>query len=158
MQVLEFISKKQNKVCRSTYAAELHSCLDLAGMALVINAALTEILQGNASASALLMKQEAMNNALELDMLIDARSVFSSCEAEEAKCTDSAVMLHLLKLRELISTVIDRLIWVDTRFMLADGLNKGSVDRTALRLMCESSRWDILEPMLTCTKKVPNRP
>ena len=44
LQVLEFVSKKQSKVCRSTYAAELHSCLDLAGTALVINAALSEIL------------------------------------------------------------------------------------------------------------------
>ena len=156
LQVLEFVSKKQSKVCRSTYAAELHSCLDLAGTALVINAALTEILQGNASAGALLTRQEGMNNALELDLLIDARSVFSSCEAEEVKCTDEAVMLHLLRLRELVSTVINRLVWVDTRFMLADGLNKGSVDRSALRLMCEKSRWDILEPMMTCVKNLPS--
>ena len=44
LRVLEFVGKKQSKVCRSTYAAELHSCLDLAGTALVINAALSEIL------------------------------------------------------------------------------------------------------------------
>ena len=45
LQVLEFTTKKQSKVCRSTFAAELHSSLDLLGVACVINAAITEVLQ-----------------------------------------------------------------------------------------------------------------
>ena len=156
LQILEFISKKQGKVCRSTFAAELHSCLDLAGMALTINAAMTEILQGTTSAATLLLKQESMNNALELDIIIDARAVFSSVSSDDVKCTDAAVMLHLLRLREMVKTTINRLVWVDTRYMLADGLTKGTVDRTALRVMCESSRWDILQPLMVHARKGPN--
>ena len=67
LQVLEFVSKKQSKVCRSTFAAELHSGLDLVGLAMVINAALCEVLQGPQTAASLVAMQDAGSMPLELD-------------------------------------------------------------------------------------------
>ena len=54
------------------------------------------------------------------------------------------MLIHLLKLRELLALkIISRLLWLDTRDMLADGLNKGIVSRDALRRMCTSGRWEV---------------
>lgn len=46
--------KKQNHICRSTHAAEIHSALDLVGLGVLIQGALTEVLQGAESANELL--------------------------------------------------------------------------------------------------------
>lgn len=78
-------------------------------------------------------------------MVIDAAAVFDGIAAAEPKVpNDTTMTIHALKLRELLSLQqINRLIWIDTRSMLADGLNKGSVDRLALRTAVECGRWDI---------------
>ena len=143
IQLLDFVSKKQSRVCRSTYAAELLSALDIAGAAMQINSAMSELLQGCMSASQLLSKQESMTHALQLDVILDAFSVWTSACAEDVKCTDGAMMLHLLAFRELLGRGISRLIWVDTRDMLADALNKGAIDRSAIRTACADAVWHI---------------
>ena len=76
MQIIECISKKQTRVCRSTYAAELYSALDLAGLLFNISLTLTEVLEGPSTACALADKFEAGKLALEADLVIDAASVF----------------------------------------------------------------------------------
>ena len=80
---------------------------------------------------------EEGKNVIELDCLIDARSVFDSVSAEEVKTPNGKVMLlHALKLREhLDRKQLNRLVWIDTRDMLADGLSKGSISRDALRML-----------------------
>ena len=46
---------------------------------------------------------------------------------------DNGVLVHCLYLRELLDMgILKALIWQDTRDMVADGLTKGSVDRTQL--------------------------
>ena len=154
LQVLEYISKKQSKVCRSTYAAELHSALDVAGLALTINSVMTEILQGPCDAATLLAKQESMSQALQVTLVIDALSVFNSAINEDGHCTDQSVFLHMLTLRQLLRTSIQTLVWCDTRFMLCDGLNKGTVDRKALRMLAEKSSWEISADLKTFTAPV----
>ena len=139
LQVLEFTTKKQSKVCRSTFAAELHSSLDLLGVACVINAAITEVLQG----PQLVEMQESGNHSLLLDAVIDARSVWQSAVSDEPKCGDQLVALHLHKLREIIRTFVDRYVWCDTRSMLADGLTKGIIDRQPLRRLAAEGIWMI---------------
>jgi hypothetical protein len=147
LQVLEFVSKKQSKVCRSTYAAELHSGLDLVGLAMVINAALCEVLQGPQTAANLVAMQDAGSMPLDLDLVIDAKSVWVSASADEPKCSDSAMMLHLMKLREMLQGVIRRIIWCDTRSMLADGLTKGSIERDSLRRLASQGQWEIQQEL-----------
>ena len=74
VQLLDFISKKQSRVCRSTYAAEMYSALDLIGLAVNINLGLTEVLSGIRSATELSSMQEHGENVIKLD-LCDRRAV-----------------------------------------------------------------------------------
>ena len=141
LQVVEFVTKKQSKVCRSTYAAELHSCLDLLGTAGTINATMSEILTGAKTAAQLADAHDAGTQSLRMDLAIDAMSVWQSVVGEEARCSDQLCMLHLCKLRECVRSTVDRFIWVDTRSMLADGLTKGVISRQALRDLAEKGSW-----------------
>ena len=48
-------------------------------------------------------------------------------------------------LREaLLTNRLSRLWWVDTRDMIADGLNKGAVARGALQALAATGRWDVI--------------
>ena len=50
------------------------------------------------------------------------------------------VLCHLQYVRELLEhDVLRALVWTDTRDMLADGLTKGSVDRTELHSVMEGT-------------------
>ena len=147
LQILEFVCRKQTRVCRSTYMAELLSAVDLSGLAITINSGITEVLQGVQSAAELLRKQEQMNNALQLTLVIDAMAVFLGATSEEARCTDSAALLHLLALRQLLRHEVSALAWCDTRDMLCDGLNKGVISREPIRLACTSGSWQVDFPL-----------
>ena len=147
LQILEFVCRKQTRVCRSTYTAELLSAVDLCGLAITINSGITEVLQGCQSAVELIKKQEQMNNALQLTLVIDAMAVFLGATSEEARCTDSAALLHLLALRQLLQHEVNSLAWCDTRDMLCDGLNKGVISREPIRLACTSGSWQIDFPL-----------
>ena len=143
VQIIECVSKKQSKVCRSTYAAELHSALDLMGLAMIVSSAMTEILTGVKSAAELVSIQESGQQALKLFLILDAKSVVSGAISEEPKSADQSVLLHLLKLREFLGHVIHAIGWVDTRDMLSDGLNKGIIKRDALRKLAQTGEWTI---------------
>ena len=140
------MSKKQNRVCRSTFTAELYAALDVVSLASVINLALTEVLTGCRSASRMAEIQENGSNALEADLFLDARSVFDSISAADTKSTTDRLMhIHALKLKEILAMrIAKRMIWVDTRDMLCDALNKGSVSRDAIRMACATGVWRIV--------------
>ena len=149
LQIIEYVSKKQTRVCRSTYAAELYSALDLAGLMVNIALTLTEVLKGPSSACALADKFETGRLSLESDLIIDAASVFDHTSTTEPRAPhDSTMTIHALKLRELLETrKLTRLVWCDTRSMLADGLNKGTIDRAALQLAISDACWEINQPV-----------
>ena len=133
-QLVDFVAKKQTRVCRSTYIAELFSLLDLLGHALNINLTLTEVLGGRQKLEALEQIHEQGMNALQLMAAIDAKSVQDSVASVEVKTpTDASALIHVLRLREMLEKQITSLAWLDTRDMVADGLNKGTIDREALR-------------------------
>lgn len=51
---------------------------------------------------------------------------------------EKSLLAHVQYLRELLDNgVLEALWWLDTRDMLADGLTKGAVDRTALHQLME---------------------
>ena len=141
LQIIEFVSKKQNRVCRSTFTAELYAALDVVSLTL----ALTEVLTGCQSASRMAEIQETGSNALEADLFLDARSVFDSISAADTKSTADRLMhIHALKLKEILAMrIANRMIWVDTRDMLCDALNEGNVSRDAIRIACATGVWRI---------------
>ena len=67
-------------------------------------------------------------------LYIDAQSVFVAITATYIKIpADNGVLSHVQYIRELLDTrVLQRIFWVDTRDMCADGLTKGSVGREAI--------------------------
>lgn len=104
VQIVEFVSKKQTRVCRSTYAAELHSGLDLMGLLFNVSMTMTELLLGEKTADELSSLHEAGNLPLKSELIIDAASVFESAIAPEPRApNDQPLLIHLLKLRELMS-------------------------------------------------------
>lgn len=153
LQLIEFVSKKQTRICRSTFAAELHSCLDLFGLAGIVNATLTELLQGPRSAGQLSRELDSGSSALPLDMVIDHRGLLDAASSDENKSTDSAVLLHLMKLREDLKSSIRKLWWCDTRSMVADALNKGAIDRAQLHELCVQGTWTIQQPLVSNVNK-----
>ena len=71
---------------------------------------------------------------IELYVWIDARSVFSAVENENFKYpTEKSLLSHISWIKQLTtSKIINILGWVDTRDMIADGMTKGSIDRSQL--------------------------
>ena len=67
-------------------------------------------------------------------LCIDALSVFAAVTAIVVKApAEKGLLAHCQYLRELLDLrVLHMLAWFDTRDMGADGLTKGSVERTAL--------------------------
>ena len=145
IQILEFVSKKQTRVCRSTFTAELYSALDVMSLGNLINLALTEVLTGSRTASTLADVQENGENTLQADLILDAKSVYECVSAADTKTTtDKLMLIHALKLKELLALRISsRLLWVDTRDMLSDALNKGIISRDAIRRASENGIWKV---------------
>ena len=71
---------------------------------------------------------------IEVDLALDAYSVFAAVTASQVKApAEKALLSHVQYLRELLDRrIISRLLWIDTRDMFADGLTKGAVEREAL--------------------------
>jgi hypothetical protein len=151
LQPLEYVCKKQNHVCRSTYAAELHSALDLCGLAFLINQTLTEVLSGVMGPAQLLEIHNSGQHSLSADLYLDAKSVFDSLVAKVPKTpADKVLLLHVLSLRQhLTAGQLRSINWIDTRDMIADALNKGSIDRGPLRALCENGLWVLLHEKRT---------
>ncbi|CAJ1455509.1 unnamed protein product [Effrenium voratum] len=140
-----YISKKQSRVCRSTFTAELYSALDMVGLGLNICMMVNEITNGVQSAAHMADKLECGKITEGLDVAIDADAVFRALAAKEVKTpTDAIMLIHALKFKEWLKTgQVKSLMWIDTRDMLADALNKGSIDRAALRTAAEEGIWKI---------------
>lgn len=145
VQPIEHVCKKQQRICRSTYAAELHSALDLTGLALLILGTLTEVLTGAKNPVELLEIHNNGGYPVECELFIDARAVFDSVTAKVVKTpADKILLLHALALRDhLEAGQLSKLNWIDTRDMVADALNKGTIDRGALRQFFEHGQWKL---------------
>ena len=77
--VLEFYSRKQRRVCRSTFAAELRSVLDGFEIAKLIQYACEEVMCGQLGAAELLRREEGNKTWLvPLEIALDAKSVFEA--------------------------------------------------------------------------------
>eukprot|EP00972_Heterocapsa_arctica_P075235 11099634-Heterocapsa_arctica.AAC.1 len=83
VQVLDLYGRKQPHVCRSTFAAELHAALDAIDQGMVIQGVLAELKVGPTTATVLAQMQTNGKFAVDLELCIDAKSVFDAVSAEK---------------------------------------------------------------------------
>ena len=133
--MIEFVSKKQRRVCRSTFAAELFSANDTADLLYVIALAVEEVEFGCKGVDQL--KQAHMSGfSVPLMLCIDDMSVFSAVNCDHLKLpAERSLLIQLLWLQEQIKRNVLRLVWLDTRDMVADGMTKGSIDRLRIHML-----------------------
>ena len=139
LHILDYISRKQQHVCRSTFAAELFALLDACGAGSKVLLCLEESITGPQSATELAREQDNSELAINMEAVTDAKSVFDVVvNVKAVRASEVYLLIHILKLRELIRLrVLKKLWWTDTRDMITDGLTKGSVDRTAILAIAE---------------------
>jgi hypothetical protein len=132
--LLEFVCSRERHVTRSTFGAELFSACDVADFAMLLACLLHQIKEGSMSPAAARRRREAGGWNVEIDLGIDAYSVFAATTAGQVKApAEKALLSHVQYLRELLDRhILTHIAWFDTRDMATDGLTKGAVDRTAL--------------------------
>jgi len=142
---IDWGAKKQKKITRSTYAAELHSLVDGYELGKIVTSAYTELCVPRIRASKLVSLEEQGLLSIAIECSIDAKSVFDSLSnAEVAQPSESNLLFVLLAIKEgMQSFSLRTLWWTDTRDMLADGLNKGVVSRAALNRASATGIWKL---------------
>ena len=146
--LVEYCCRKQRRVCRSTFAAEINALADAAEIARLINFTITHLYNPRATVTDLLRLEETGKLPVKLHCFTDCRSVFDTLSASDLRTpSESSLVLIVAMLRELLELqVIGTLSWVDTADMLADGLTKGLVSRKALLHTSNSGVWKTLKP------------
>ena len=143
VQVIDWFSRKQPHVCRSTFAAELHAALDALNQGFIVQALLMEIIGGARSAADLLDAQQSGTCEPHVHLCVDAKSVYDAVTATTVSVpADKHLFLHVAKLREFLdSNMLARIWWIDTLDMIADGMTKGKVDRADIIRLVHEGVW-----------------
>ena len=139
--ILEFTSKAQRHVTRSTFASEMFAATDSIDSGMLTRLSLHELHMGHLrDLEARKIMLGEMQSPIDLYCVIDALSVGKAAVAPVLKTpAECSLVVHLRWLRQLISLKSLSLIWCDTRDMLADGLTKGSVERSSLERAMKGS-------------------
>ena len=124
---LTLAARKQKRVTRSTFGSELHGLADSMEATRLIACALTQLYRGAKSFDQLCTIEQHRKYVYPIDACLDAKSVYESLIHADLKTPQSMSLVNILgQMREHMSTQrIRRLWWIDTRDMLAHGLNKG---------------------------------
>ena len=134
IHLLEYLCKALRHVTRSTFSSELHACCDSADLGILILLMLHEIEKGTVTCAQARQLRDEGGYAIPMAIQIDAMSVFAAITATYIKHpAEKGLLSHVQFVRDLLdTTVLQALLWIDTRDMLADGLTKGCIDRTVL--------------------------
>ena len=130
--LIDFLSKAQRHVTRSTFSSELFAATDAVDSGLLCTIILQELATGVLSPhDAKCMIEGQADCDVKLSLVLDARSVTSAVVAPYVKVpAEPSLLLHVHWLRSLLqSGRLSKLFWCDTRSMTADGMTKGSVAR-----------------------------
>ena len=90
-----------------------------------------------------------------IEACLDAKSVYDSIVHADLKTPEEKLLMNILgQMREHMSTKrIKTFWWIDTRDMLADGLNKGAVSRKASLLALTKGLWHLEHPTVSMESK-----
>ena len=105
---------------------------------------LHEFTAGAQSAAEAKALRETGGCNVKLSLYIGAMSVFAAVIATTKIPAEKSLLSHIQYISELLDAkVLEALVWLDTRDMVAGGLTKGSVDRDALHA-CMNCVWLLL--------------
>ena len=144
--ILDYGTKKHKRVNRSTFAAELNAAIDTLEQATIVLFTLEEVFfPENSDAAGMQLKYVSSKLHFPLELSIDAKAVFDSIAAPEFTMpTEATLVNHLHSIREHVRDGrLSRLWWIDTRDMIADGLNKGGLPRDPILAICEQGQWSL---------------
>ncbi len=108
----------------------------------------TEVLHGVRSAEELARLKDSGHMPMGFAVCLDAKSVFDALKADEPQVPAEVNLLnHLQMIKEWLNRrLLTRLWWTDTRDMVADGLTKGEVERTAICQLLEHGMGVLQHP------------
>ena len=91
---------------------------------------------------------EEVMKLLNKDKIAGAAAKKTADEARAASiAADKALLVHALKLREYLDRQqVQTVSWIDTRDMVADALNKGTIEREAVREFFSVGKWLVNTP------------
>ena len=145
VHIVDAICKSQRHVTRSTFSSELLSACDTVDHGMLLALSLHEFSKGPQSTFSARQLREFGGWDVKLGLYVDAMSVYAAVTATFIKIpAEKSLLSHVQYLRELLDTkVLEALIWIDTRDMVADGLTKGAVERAAIHA-CMNGKWDVI--------------
>ena len=109
MGVVEFYSRKQPPVCRSTFSAELTSVDDASSIGFLIIGMFAALTMGPKSAAEIAHMTESERICVGLEVAADNKGLLSGAAAAEAKVPSGLHLLHVLKaLRDWLDTPATR--------------------------------------------------
>jgi hypothetical protein len=125
--------------------AETNSLADGLEVGKLIAFTLAEILTPNSTAATLTRMDETGTLPIVLQAVTDCKSLFDALKSDETQVpTESSLIMILLQIKESLRTgTLDSLAWVDTRDMIADGLNKGAIARHDLMEFSRTALWQL---------------
>ena len=150
--LLEVFARKQRRVTRSTYGAELLALSDGIEFAKLMAIAFDELVVPNATLTELIEREEKGLWKIQVEAVTDARSVRESVMNADYKVPkEDSLILTLLQLREaVVAGRVSKLWWCETSDMISDGLTKGAVSRNGIVQVCVTGSWQ-LQHAAICT-------
>jgi hypothetical protein len=158
--LIEFFARKQRRIVRSTFSAELNGVADSHEIARLISLSYASVKLPNASASDLQRLETEGNLPYSIHIVTDCFSIFTALSKETVTLpAEATLILLLLSLKECLRAwSLRKLSWVDTRDMLADGLGKGAVSRKAIVEACCQASWDLKYKAVSHLEKLRKPP
>ena len=151
--LLDVHCRSHKLVVRSTFAAETLAATSAADAALVIGMNLQELREGPLTARAARRLREEGHFDVEINLLVDAMSLFAAVAATNPRVpAERSLLGHIFWLHELVLSHSIQLKWTDTRDMVADALTKGSIDRNAL-LQAMAGSYECVHPCKVYSKR-----
>ena len=150
VHIIEYFARKQRRVVRSTFSAELNACCDAYEIGRLVTLTYCSCYLPGRSAAQLQVLEHNGKLPMHIVLIIDCMSILETLKQEVVKTpSEATLILLLLGLKEaLLSHHLKAIAWVDTRDMLADALNKGAISRRALVEASCLGEWVLKHPFV----------
>ena len=143
--------RRQRRVVRSTFGADLNGLVDSIEQMVSLQRALHHIYCGaGRSPQRMIDLLESGNMYPPLDLCAGARAAYDAIAATDVcEPAGSSLKLHLISVRDRMTHgLVRQIFWADATDMLADGLTKSSIDRTLLHNMSNDCRYQAIRECL----------